>query len=132
MSLGRVRELIQLRSPGVYDNSRIAVRKFVGPRKRELTDGFLRLQSHYLFGEHVCLVRKAKEKGHVENLVGYTRCNFLVPIPHVRSFTELNEHLERCCQAELDRSLRGKETTKSDRLDEERSAMLPLKDETFD
>ena len=95
-----------------YDNSRIAVKKFVGPRKRELTDGFLRLQSHYLFDAHFCLVRKANEKGHVENLVGYTRRNFLVPIPHVRSFAELNEHLNRCCLAELERLLRGKGTTK--------------------
>jgi transposase len=115
-----------------YDNSRIAVKKFVGPRKRELTDGFLRLQSHYLFDEHFCLVRKANEKGHVENLVGYTRRNFLVPIPRVRSFKELNEHLNRCCLAELARSLRGKGATKGQRLDEERSAMSDLKDEAFE
>jgi transposase len=115
-----------------YDNSRIAVKKFVGPRKRELTDGFLRLQSHYLFDEHFCLVRKANEKGHVENLVGYTRRNFLVPIPHVRSFGQLNEHLLQCCQAELQRTLRGKETTKGQRLNEERSAMRPLKAEAFE
>ena len=77
-------------------------------------------------------MRKANEKGHVENLVGYTRRNFLVPIPHVRSFTELNEHLERCCRAELSRSLRGKDTTKGQRLDEERSVMLPVKEEAFE
>jgi transposase len=115
-----------------YDNSRIAVKKFVGPRKRELTDGFLRLQSHYLFDEHFCLVRKANEKGHVENLVGYTRRNFLVPIPRVRSFAELNDHLNRCCLAEWGRSLRGKGTTKGQRLDEERSAMSALPDEAFE
>ena len=108
-----------------YDNSRIAVKKFVGPRgsggrKRELTDGFLRLQSHYLFKEHFCLVRKANEKGHVENLVGYTRRNFLVPLPSVRSFDELNDLLDRGCRAELDRRLRGKDGTKGQRLEEER------------
>ena len=103
-----------------YDNSRIAVKKFVGPRKRELTDGFLRLQSHYLFKEHFCLVRKANEKGHVENLVGYTRRNFLVPLPSVRSFDELNDQLDRGCRAELDRQLRGKDGTKGQRLEDER------------
>ena len=82
-----------------YDNSRIAVKKLVGPRKRELADGFLRLQSHYLFDEHFCLVRRANEKGHVENLVGYGRRNFLVPLPRVRSFEQLNAHLERRCLA---------------------------------
>jgi transposase len=79
-----------------YDNSRIAVKKFVGPRKRELTDGFLRLQSHYLFDEHFCLVRKANEKGHVENLVGYTRRNFLVPIPHVLKYLHNSADVLKC------------------------------------
>lgn len=114
-----------------YDNSRIAVKKFVGPRKRELTDGFLRLQSHYLFKEHFCLVRKANEKGHVENLVGYTRRNFLVPLPSVRSFDELNDQLDRGCRAELDRQLRGKDGTKGHRLDEERSHFRGLPRDEF-
>ena len=54
-----------------YDNSRIAVKRIMCGRQRELTDAFLRLQSHYLFAHHFCLVRRANEKGHVENLVGY-------------------------------------------------------------
>ncbi len=33
-----------------YDNLRIAVRNITGCHQRDLTDGFLRLQSHYLFG----------------------------------------------------------------------------------
>lgn len=114
-----------------YDNSRIAVKKFVGPRKRELTDGFLRLQSHYLFEEHFCLVRKANEKGHVENLVGYTRRNFLVPLPSVRSFEELNDHLDRCCDKELNRMLRGKDGTKAQRLEHERAIFRGLPDDAF-
>ena len=114
-----------------YDNSRIAVKKFVGPRERELTDGFLRLQSHYLFKEHFCLVRKANDKGHVENLVGYTRRNFLVPLPSVRSFEELNDQLGRGCRAELDRCVRGKSGTKIQRLDEERPHFHPLPREAF-
>jgi len=31
-----------------YDNSRIAVKKVVGPNERELTHEFLRLKSHFL------------------------------------------------------------------------------------
>lgn len=114
-----------------YDNSRIAVKKFVGPHERELTDGFLRLQSHYMFEEHFCRVRKANEKGHVENQVGYTRRNFMVPLPSVRSFEELNEHLERCCVQELGRTLRGKDGTKAQRLEHERAIFRGLPDEVF-
>ncbi|MGC9458127.1 MAG: IS21 family transposase, partial [Halothiobacillaceae bacterium] len=114
-----------------YDNSRIAVKKLVGPRARELVDGFLRLQSHYLFKEHFCLVRQANEKGHVENLVGYTRRNFLVPLPSVRSFEELNEQLVGRCHAELDRQLRGRNATKRHLLEVERGAFRALPSQAF-
>ena len=62
-----------------YDNSKIAVAKITGSRAREVTREFQRLRSHFLFEPHFCLVRRANEKGHVENLVGYARRNFLVP-----------------------------------------------------
>ncbi len=56
-----------------YDNSAIAVIEVGRGRERTLTQEFLRLQSHYLFREHFCLVRRANEKGHVERLSGYAR-----------------------------------------------------------
>ena len=62
-------------------------------RERKLTQEFLRLQSHYLFQEHFCLVRRPNEKGHVERLIGFARRNFLVPVPEVASLTVLNERL---------------------------------------
>ena len=47
--------------------------KIVGDRERKLTREFLRLQSHYLFQEHFCLVRRPNEKGHVERLLDFAR-----------------------------------------------------------
>ncbi len=52
-------------------------------RERKLTKAFLRLQSHDLFQEHFCLVRRPNEKGNVERLIGFARRNFLVPVPEV-------------------------------------------------
>ena len=115
-----------------YDNSRIAVKKIIGAHKRELTDGFLKLQSHYLFDEHFCRVGRANEKGHVENLVGYGRRNYLVPVPHVRSFEELNAHLEQQCLVELSRTLRGKNQTKAQLMEIDRQAFRPLPNEAFE
>jgi transposase len=109
-----------------YDNSRISVARIIGKRERELTDAFLKLKSHYLFQSHFCLVRRANEKGQVECLVGFTRRNFLVPLPRVADFETLNLELERKCRMDLERRLRGKTTTKAQRLEEERSAMLDL------
>src|SRR3954454_11004125 len=115
-----------------YDNSKIAVARIVGTRDRKLTDEFLRLQSHHLFGEHFCLVRRPNEKGHVETLVGFARRNFLVPVPAAHGGLEpLNADLESRCHADLQRRLRGKPALKVDLLDEERSAMIALPTEAF-
>ncbi len=40
-----------------YDNEGVMVAQVIGARKRKLTNGPLQLQSHYLFGEHFCLMR---------------------------------------------------------------------------
>ena len=115
-----------------YDNSRVAITKITGSRSRQLTREFLRLQSHYLFTPHFCLVRRANEKGKVEGLVGFTRRNFLVPVPRVESLQQLNEELVKRCQADLDRTLRGKPGSKRELLAEDRRAMLDLPRQAFD
>jgi transposase len=115
-----------------YDNSKIAVAKVVGSRTREVTREFRRLQSHFLFAAHFCLVRRAQEKGHVENLVGYARRNFLVPVPAVPSFAALNEDLEARCREDLRRRVRGKPAGKADLLAEEAVALLPLPKQAFE
>jgi transposase len=114
-----------------YDNSRIAVAKITGSRDRKPTQEFLRLQSHYLFEAHFCLVRRANEKGHVENLLGFARRNYLVPVPKVNSLVELNGELERRCQNDLDRTLPGKSATKRQLLTEEHAAMRELPSQAF-
>ena len=106
--------------------------KITGSRDHDPTREFLRLQSHYLFESHFCLVRRANEKGRVENLLGFARRNFLVPIPKVDSLTELNEELERRCGADLDRTLRGKSGSKRQLLCEEHAAMRELPSQAFD
>ena len=115
-----------------YDNTKVAVAKHTGPRERKLTDSFLRLKSHYLFSSHFCLVRRANEKGHVENLIGYARRNFMVPVPRAESFAALNVQLDAQCRGELARTVRGKELSKAALLDEERAQLRPLPQEEFD
>jgi transposase len=75
-----------------YDNSRVMVAKIIGPHQRELTKGFLQLESHYLFDHHFCLVQRPNEKGVVEGTVKYARLNFFVPVPQVRDLDDLNAH----------------------------------------
>jgi transposase len=115
-----------------YDNSKIAVAKITGSRSREVTREFQRLRSHFLFEAHFCLVRRANEKGHVENLVGYARRNFLVPVPAVPSFEALNADLLAKCREDLQRRVRGKPTGKADLLADEAAALLPPPQQAFE
>ncbi len=115
-----------------YDNSKVMVSKIVGARERTLTDGFLKLQSHYLFREHFCRVGRANEKGVVEGVVKFTRLNFFVPVPQVRDLSELNGRLVEKCREDLKRRLRGKGGIKAELLKEDQAAFLPLPPTPFD
>ena len=113
-----------------YDNSRVAVRQITGCHQRVPTDGFLQLASHYLFKHHFCTVRRANEKGVVEGICKYGRSNFLVPVPEVKDFDELNTMLREMCWRDGERRLRGKELSKLGLLKEEE--FLPLPEASFD
>jgi transposase len=115
-----------------YDNDKTLVAGVLGGRDRKLTDGFLQLQSHYLFEHHFCLVRRANEKGVVESMVRYTRSNFLVPVPQFRSFEEMNAYLEDRCREELLRTVRGKNTSKAALLKEDQAVFRSLPDVPFE
>jgi transposase len=115
-----------------YDNSRVLVSKIIGAHERKLTDGFLKLQSHYLFREHFCRVRRANEKGVVEGVVKFSRLNFFVPVPQVDDLEELNGKLVEMCRQDLKRRVRGKSGSKAELLKEDQAAFLSLQASPFD
>ena len=115
-----------------YDNARTCVSQIIGAHARKLTDGFLQLQSHYLFKEHFCRVYRANEKGVVESMVKFARLNFFVPVPEVNSLEELNGFLGPRCLEDLQRRVRGKSGTKRELLQEDQAAFLALPAGAFD
>ncbi len=116
-----------------YDNTRIAITKILTHHKRKYTTEFKRLISHYLFEPHFCNVRRPNEKGIVEGSVKYSRLNFMVPVPQVKDYDELNRLLRDCCQSDIDRILRGKRSlSKKQLLVEDRVAAIALPDDKFD
>ncbi len=115
-----------------YDNSKLAVARIVGGRGREATREFLRLESHYLFEHEFCRVRRPNEKGHVENLLGFARRHFLVPVPEITSWESFNASLCERLREDLQRQLRGKSATKAVLLAEERHSWLPLPRAAFE
>ncbi|MDK1039737.1 MAG: IS21 family transposase [Actinomycetota bacterium] len=115
-----------------YDNAKTSVSQIIGAHARKLTNGFLQLQSHYLFEEHFCRVRRANEKGVVEGVVKFARLNYFVPVPEVKDFEELNAFLEQRCRQDLDRTLRGRKVCKKELLVEDQQAFLALPATPFD
>ena len=110
----------------LYDNTRIAVAKILGGEERQKTRAFSELESYYLFASKFGRPAKGNDKGKVEGLVGYARRNFLVPVPRVNSWEELNAHLEAECRKRRERRLRGHSETIGERFERDRAAMLPL------
>src|SRR5262249_12494928 len=115
-----------------YDNSKIAVRKFLGAHERRLTREFLRLQAHFAFAAHFCRVRQAQEKGHVENGVGSVGRNFVVPVPGADSWDDLNTGLAAACRREFERTGQGRDRATAELLAADRAAFVPLPGEPFE
>jgi len=110
----------------VYDNTRIAVARILGDGERQKTRAFCELQSHYLFAEKFGRPGKGNDKGAVEGLVGYARRNFLVPVPRMSSWEELNVYLLEQCRKRRERRLRGHQETIAERFERDRAALLAL------
>lgn len=110
----------------LYDNTTIAVKKILKDGLREQTSSFIGLRSHFLFEEAFAAVARGNEKGGVENLVGFVRRNFMVPIPEFESFDTLNDYLEGCCKKRQSTVVRGNPQTIECRLAQESFLPLPL------
>lgn len=83
---------------GLFDNLKTAVSKILQGRDRLEQEAFQALQAHYVFKAEFCNVEAGNEKGLVEGLVGDSRRNALVPVPHVQSLDELNKLLLDWCE----------------------------------
>jgi transposase len=110
----------------LYDNTKLAVAQILGDGTRKRTQAFSELQSHYLFADRFGRPGKGNDKGKVEGLVGYTRRNFLVPVPRCVSWQELNAQLVEQCRKRKERKLRGHDQTIGERFEKEAAVLLPL------
>ena len=116
----------------LYDNTKLAVARILGDGQRLKTRAFSELQSYYLFAEKFGRPAKGNDKGKVEGVVGYVRRNFMVPIPRVASWDELNASFITECRARRTRRLRGHSETIAERFERDRAAFLPLPDAPYE
>jgi len=85
------------------DNMTTAVAHVLKGTERELSEGFARFMLHYRFAADFCNPAAGYEKGNVENKVGYSRRNFLVPVPTIEDFEAFNEQLFKRCEEDGER-----------------------------
>ena len=114
-----------------YDQLSQVVKRTLAGNKPQEQETFIAFRSHYLFQSRFCNRGEAHEKGLVENLVGYARRNFLVPVPEVDSFEQLNGLLRQRCVAEARRRLRGETRTVGELWEQERPNLLTLPPRPF-
>jgi len=117
-----------------YDNLRSAVKQILRGRRRDETDRFVALRSHYLYESVFTRPGKqgAHEKGGVEGEVGRFRRNHLVPVPEVASLRELNRLLEDACLDDLERRISGRVETVGEAFRAEGRALRELPAQDYD
>ncbi len=80
----------------IFDNAKVAVKEGFG-KHAVATAGYAAFAAHYAFKTDFCNIASGNEKGLVENLVGYSRRNFMVPVPRAADIVELNNQLLKDC-----------------------------------
>ncbi|MGZ6280226.1 MAG: IS21 family transposase [Ktedonobacteraceae bacterium] len=110
----------------VYDNLKPAVQQVLCGHSRREQEAFLHLQSVYRFEALFANVRAGWEKGSVENLVGYARRNYLVPLPVGDMLEAINEQVRQHCLADQQRTMARQNEPISSRLERERAFLGPL------
>jgi len=94
-----------------YDNLKAAVMRVLEGRNRQEQERFIVFRSHYLFESRFCTPGQGHEKGRAEDGVGFSRRNFMVPVPRVAAYEELNDHLLSACQGDDQRRIDRQEMT---------------------
>ncbi|GAA0177165.1 IS21 family transposase [Clostridium sediminicola] len=110
----------------VYDNMRVAIKRFVGRNVKEPTEGLLKLSLYYKFKFRFCNIRSGNEKGHVEKSVDVVRRKAFSHKDQFESLEEANAYLEMICE-ELNTALKysNKGITAAQLLEEEKEYLLP-------
>ena len=110
----------------IFDNGSAAVRNGFG-KKAVATDAYSLLAAHYGFETVFCNVASGNEKGLVENLVGYSRRNFMTPLPRVNSIQELNDEMDRRCRKYIgEHKVKTRNSSVCEQFEEEKIALLGL------
>ncbi|SHI06501.1 IS21 family transposase [Clostridium grantii] len=109
----------------VYDNTRVAVAKFVGHTLKEPTEALTKLSLYYKFRFRFCNAYSGNEKGHVERSVEFIRRKAFSRDCTFSSLNEANAYLDEVLKKLNSRNLSNSNKSPFQLLDEEREYLLP-------
>jgi len=115
----------------IFDNARVGVKEGFGLHAKPQA-GYQALGAHYAFKTHFTNINSGNEKSLVENLVGWSRRNLMVPIPRVDSIDELNELLIAGCLEYRKHHIQGRSQTVGEQSKADCHALIPLPEYNFD
>jgi len=110
----------------VYDNLKPAVLQVLQGHSRREHDVFVHFHSVYRFEALFANVAAGWEKGSVENLVGYARRNYFVPLPEGADLETINERLRENSVIDQQRIMARQADPIASRLEFERRHLGPL------
>lgn len=115
----------------IYDNLTTAVEKILTGKDRRLQENFIKFKGYYNFKPRFCNPGQGHEKGGVEGMVGYSRRNYMVPIPVAENLKELNQRLLAACINYGQHRLSGREKTVQQMYEQEQQFLIPLPEVPF-
>lgn len=114
-----------------YDNLSSAVKRILRGSKREQNERFATFRSHWQFEASFCTPGEGHEKGGVEGEGGYFRRNHLVPVPHVASWSALNDQMLEWSRQDEARVIGDRDLSVGAGMAIERDHLRPLQPDGF-
>jgi transposase len=115
----------------IYDNLTTAVHTVLRGRDRIEQEGFGKFRSYYSFAARFCNPDSGHEKGGVEGGIGFTRRNYMVPVPEAANLEELNEKVLRQCVSYGNHKMAGRDRTVNELYEEEKAHLLSLPETAY-
>lgn len=115
-----------------FDNTTTIVTEVIFGGSRILNERFAHFAEHYGFKAVFMNPASGWEKGAVENKVGYSRHNLLVPVPRFMSLEDYNRQLLTECEKDMNRDHYLYDQTIAERYETDKAAFLPLPAVPFD
>jgi len=115
-----------------FDNASSMVTNIIKGGRRDLTERFSRFKEHYGFKAIFMNPDEGHEKGSVENKVGYSRRNYLVPVPKFDDLISYNMQLLDDLENDQDRLHYYKQAKISELFKADKAALMSIPSVCFD